>query len=96
MEKTYNRIYGEYLGYPDCCIKAFGDVAIFFTSRPMNVQLANKCGFVPCSKHANMLLNGEITYDKLINTSKRKCSVPFKEEFSNVERMQIMIELDKL
>lgn len=93
--KTHNLIIGKFLGYPDCCIKAFGDVAIPFVFRPENVKRATRNGFLPCPKHALMLLNKEITYNELINVN-RKCSVPFKEKPTVREDEQIDMEIDLL
>lgn len=89
MEQTCNRIYGEYLGYPSCCIKAFGDRAIPFVFRPKIVQEMTLNGFLPCEKHAMELRLGRITYDELINPH-RKCSIPFKTENNTVEEYKII------
>jgi hypothetical protein len=79
MEKvSHNENYGKYFGYPQCCIDAYGDRKIFFFTRPEIVQKATVQGFVPCEKHAKQLLDGEITYTELINTSARICPIGFK------------------
>ncbi len=85
MEKTYNRINGEFLGYPECCIKAFGDMAIPLFQRPQGVRAAVVNGFVPCEHHANELNAGRITPEELINPN-RQCSIPFDSCMSPVTR----------
>lgn len=85
MENTLNGTYGRFLGYPDCCIKAFGDpVRVYFRSRPTVVQEQFRNGFLPCADCATKLADGSITHEELINP-RRKCSVPFKSERMSME-----------
>lgn len=78
METTNNRLYGEFLGYPPCCIAHFGDPAIPFFQRPELTRRFTLNGFLPCEKCAQKLQQGTIDYHQLINLN-RKCSVPFQE-----------------
>lgn len=93
--QTYNQIYGEYLGYPQCCIKAFGDVAIPYFMRPQIVQENTFNGFVPCIAHCEMAYRDKQGLIALINQN-RKCSVPFSEMVSFEDDLQIQVELNKL
>lgn len=77
MEKTMNSIYGKFLGYPECCIEEFGDVAIPFLFRMEITKKASVNGFLPCPSCAQKLLDGKVSYEELINPN-RRCSVPFK------------------
>lgn len=96
MELTYNRINGEYLGYPSCCIEAFGDVAIPFFLRDKLTQEMAKDGFLPCPTCAQKLILETTTYEELINPN-RKCSIPFKPDaFTTADKVQIEKELDAL
>jgi len=92
---TRNAMYGDYLGYPKCCIENFGDIAIPFVMRHPDTQAAAKNGFLPCPAHAKQLLNKEVTYTELINPN-RKCTVPFKVNMTHEERVQVSAELDLL
>jgi hypothetical protein len=94
MQQTNNQLYGRYLGYPDCCIEAFGDVAIPFILRPEISRQASFEGFLPCPSCAKKLLAGDITYNELINPN-RKCSVPFGLH-NHEQKLQISKELDAL
>jgi hypothetical protein len=94
METTYNRINGEFLGYPDCCIKAFGDVAVNYSSRPVIVQSSACNGFLPCEEHAMQIAQKRITREELVNPN-RKCSVPFKDVHTEQEQKTIHVELEE-
>ena len=90
-----NRIYGEYLGYPPCCIKEFGDVAIPAFMKPaITVEMAVN-GFLPCPACAQCLKDGEVTYDELINPN-RMCTIPFVLRPTQGQDKQIGIELRAL
>jgi len=95
MSTTNNFNFGKFLGYPDCCIEAFGDVAIPFVLRPQLTQMMTVNGFLPCVSCAEKLFNKETTYDELINPN-RKCSIPFKEETTVAEDDIIGQELDQI
>ncbi|MDD3686863.1 MAG: hypothetical protein PHE56_08870 [Bacteroidales bacterium] len=68
---------GKTLGYPDCCIKEFGDDApeLMLNSEPTEehkLRYEAGCidgvftGFIPCVFHAKQILAGEITLASLI------------------------------
>lgn len=68
---------GKILGYPDCCIKAFGDDApeIMARTRPTKEHQQRykaACingeftGFIPCIEHAKQILAGKIQLADLI------------------------------
>lgn len=95
METTLNRTYGEFFGYPSCCITAFGDIAIPFFKRPAISRAAKMNGFIPCPNCAVKLKTKQVTYQELINPN-RKCSIPFKEEYTDEEELQIQRELQEL
>ncbi len=95
MPLTYNQTYGKFFGYPDCCIKSFGEIAILFLLRPTEVKQATLNGFVPCLACAKKLIAKQITYEELINPN-RRCTIPFKPLHITQERLQIDNELDQL
>ena len=79
--KKINEPYGIELGYPKCCIKEFCDyppVWIRFL-RMKNIPIPNGrlkydagcidgkyTGFIPCKKHAEQIINGNIKLEDLI------------------------------
>lgn len=92
--QTYNNLYGVFLGYPDCCIQSFGDIAIPYFMRPQLTKDASKQGFLPCESCAKKLLNNEITYDELINPN-RMSNVPFTtEDYNEESEITVRQELD--
>lgn len=91
-ERTFNRIIGEFLGYPTCCIETFGDSPVFYWQRPLLVQEMSCNGFIPCPKCAEKLADNTISYEDLINP-RRKCSVPFKKKHSYEENKTIDSEI---
>ena len=94
MSKNNGKI-GRFLGYPPCCIEAFGVVAVFFKDRPTIVQQAAKNNYIPCMECAIRLLADEETYNTLINKN-RHCSIPFKEEHTKSEAETIDLEIDMI
>jgi hypothetical protein len=95
IKTTNNYNFGKFLGYPKCCIEAFGDVAIPFVMRPTLTQMMTVNGFFPYVSCAEKLFNKEITYNELINPN-RKCSVPFTETPTPQEDQIIGKELDQI
>lgn len=68
---------GKALGYPECCVKAFCALSpqvlqAFGGSPEMELRFSaahiegKYTGFIPCSYHADKILNGEITLASLI------------------------------
>lgn len=77
---------GKAFGYPDCCIKAFGDQPPeLMTGNPTKEDKQRyraACingeftGFIPCIEHAKQILQGKITLESLIK-NRRKDLPPF-------------------
>ena len=67
-----NQDYGEWFGYPPCCIHYFDSGE---TITEDQYKAANYTGFVPCPEHAHKILTGETRLSDLIKG--RKCQVPF-------------------
>ena len=86
---------GIFLGYPECCIKAFGDVAVFASQRPLLVRQQMFNGFIPCPDHAiGLEYNPESKEDFIAHINEnRKCSVPFKQEHTREEQETIDKEI---
>lgn len=72
-----NQPTGKELGYPDCCIKQFGNDApeILATRNPTKDDVkrykagcidAKFTGFIPCIEHANQIMSGKIILSDLI------------------------------
>ncbi len=71
--------YGDYYGYPKCCILAFHQM--MFENKILKEisperQQTKKNGFIPCQGCAERVLRGEIQVHELILTT-RKCHKPF-------------------
>lgn len=69
---------GRLFGYPECCIRAFGNDPPEVMQRTMPTKehlqrYAAACingkftGFIPCYEHAKQILSGKITLESLIN-----------------------------
>ncbi len=67
-----NQVYGEWFGYPKCCIHYFDSGEVITEDQYM---AANYTGFVPCPDHAKQVLKGDVKLEDLIKS--RKCEVPF-------------------
>jgi hypothetical protein len=80
--------YGEYYGYPSCCIKEFNDFLSQWLpeeddakrvqikdAKKLNFQVSNKTGFVPCDVHTQQILQHKISLEDLIQN--RKCPGKF-------------------
>lgn len=89
--KKINEPYGRDLGYPQCCIDAFCSYPpvvirwLRIKKRPIlgaRMQYTAGCidgkytGFIPCQKHAKLIMSGKITLESLI-----KNRMPFFEPF---------------
>jgi hypothetical protein len=78
-QKQIDIIYemGVYFGYPRCCINAYIHDRVNETSpRKRNIH-GNMTGFTPCQTHVNLINNGELKLEELIQS--RIC----KEGFPN-------------
>jgi hypothetical protein len=89
--KSQWTILGEYLGYPNCCIKEFEKGEPYFT-KPELIQQMTVNGYVPCIRCASDLSLGIISYDELINKY-RECTIPFKIQHTEDEKNIIDKEL---
>lgn len=71
--------FGDYYGYPKCCVKEFYYIQPNFLKKKNKKNMKRTTnsfnGFVPCFKHACMIEKNQIKLDELINN--RKCQVPF-------------------
>ena len=76
---------GKYYGYPECCIKAFGR---FIRPHPLQLEVTNHGGFVPCLRCSKLIIDGKIKIEDLIQN--RECELPYPNgdgkriQFSNV------------
>lgn len=71
--------WGDYFGYPKCCIRSFH--IILRTDTKWNMlsqerQQTTTNGFVPCQQCAERILRGEIHVHELILPT-RQCPKPF-------------------
>ena len=60
------KYFGNYYGYPKCCIDSFCNEVITRSQR----KAGNNTGFIPCKDHARMILNKEKTLDSLMSVPK--------------------------
>lgn len=65
--------YGNYFGYPECCVKSFIEKEKKSKSQLIIKKMGT--GFVPCNKHAIDIINKKIKISELI--CNRKCEKPF-------------------
>ena len=63
--RAYWKENGILFGYPSCCIDSFCSIPLA-ERLPIQLQASNKTGFIPCAKHAQQIVNGEITIESLI------------------------------
>lgn len=73
--------YGDYFGYPLCCVEEFirfqkNGVILSWKLRPIEQQETARNGFIPCVKHAKEILEGKIRIEDLISIE-RKHPKPF-------------------
>jgi hypothetical protein len=76
------KTYGEYFGFPNCCIEFFGKEATepnwfdkYFDIYPGLSERIDGTGFIPCEKHMQMIVNNEVKPEQLIQN--RQCKTPF-------------------
>ena len=67
------RKYGEIFGYPSCCINEFINDKVYYDkfgedcrSHAQIVIAQEVGGFVPCKKHAEEIISGEISLSDII------------------------------
>lgn len=76
---------GNYFGYPKCCINSFVypikkyGYIILWSDRSELQKKVSKNGFIPCKKHAKMILEGKLKIEDLILPT-RKHEKPFPKE----------------
>jgi hypothetical protein len=76
---SQKQCWGDYYGYPSCCIKAFHRMLLKdlkFNEISVERQSATKHGFVPCKNCAIKIVKGEIMIETLIQPT-RQCPKPF-------------------
>lgn len=74
--KTYKRA-GKNYGYPKCCINEFCFVDYDKRTDNQNKVMDGR-GFVPCAKHADLIIEGTITMDELIKKRKNRQKFPIE------------------
>lgn len=79
------KLYGEYFGYPKCCIESF-DKQNKFTRNQRYVH--KRKGFIPCDSCAEKILNNETTIEGLIKD--RICSLPYPKTQTNVRYCKLV------
>jgi len=67
---------GTYFGYPECCIEDF--CTRDSEPTPLQEQVHDGTGFIPCPSCCNKILSGETTLEGLI--SNRRCKIPFPKK----------------
>lgn len=77
---------GQALGYPECCIRAFGDnPPQLMRGKPTKDEKRRYkagcingvfTGFIPCAEHAKKIIQKEITLESLIDKDKRLSTFP--------------------
>lgn len=82
---------GKYYGYPKCCIDAFCNREGFELT-PAQEQVIDNHGFIPCQKHALMIIKGKATLEGLIK--KRKCKYKYPMDDQDAELIKAMIHYD--
>lgn len=71
--------WGDYFGYPKCCIRAFHRMLVNkkeFKTISQERQATTQNGFVPCQRCAERILKGEIKIHELIQPT-RQAPKPF-------------------
>jgi hypothetical protein len=68
---------GIYFGYPECCINNFIDDRKKGIDTKSRNFAGNYTGFVPCKNHLDMIRNGKLKIEDLIQS--RICKKPFPD-----------------
>jgi len=74
MNSLFKHYYerGRYYGFPRCCVRSFvepfktGGTIVLMKDRPKVQRLVAANGFVPCKRHARLILDGKIKIQDLI------------------------------
>lgn len=82
---------GKYFGYPKCCIDAFCNRSSFDIT-PEQEKAIDNHGFVPCQKHATMIIDKKTTLKKLIK--KRECKYKYPMDDFDAEVVEFIINSD--
>lgn len=83
---------GEYYGYPKCCINHFVDnilngkksILEYQKIYVKNYETSKHTGFIPCTRHTNLILKNKMRLEDLIRN--RKCKKKFPND--NDDRMR--------
>lgn len=77
MENTFS--YGDYYGYPSCCIQSFHKVLLGTESISiLQLEVGRGTGFIPCKNHTHKIKTGECTLEQIILPT-RKCTSAFPD-----------------
>ena len=68
-----NMLYGEYYGYPKCCIKSFK----YSMNKKPNVQAEQSSGLIPCDKHTEDIYHRRIKLHDLVKNRICKSNFPY-------------------
>jgi hypothetical protein len=69
LMKSKNQCWGDYFGYPKCCIRSFHDMLKSgYQHKDLSHErkIVTTNGFVPCQNCAERIVRGEITIYELI------------------------------
>jgi hypothetical protein len=59
--------YGEYYGYPSCCIRSFHDILLGKKNISLiQLNAGNGSGFIPCLEHAKQVQEEKIKLEEII------------------------------
>ena len=78
---TDKRAIGKYYGYPECCIEFFMTIMVnkeFGKKAQINRKVSNDTGFIPCTKHAEQILEKKITLENILYN--RQCETKFPND----------------
>lgn len=72
------RFYGNYFGYPKCCINQFVKM-VLAEKTPTRLQrkVCESTGYVPCSYCSWRILTKQVVLDELVQN--RRCKIPFRK-----------------
>jgi hypothetical protein len=77
---------GEYYGYPKCCVNHFVDNILYGKKSILeyqkkyvnNYEVSKHTGFIPCTRHTNLILKNKMCLEDLIRN--RKCKKKFPND----------------
>jgi hypothetical protein len=71
---------GDYFGYPKCCIRSFvGFISGKKKRDPIQNQASHPEGFVPCKKHAELIIKKKV---KVIDLLENRVSIREFQQFN--------------